>query len=72
MIEEQMQNTANHSLLQGGRMSNLLHKYGTVPVSTRAVPRIKPEAEGIAELSMGKRLCSLIHEYIKFHNYLAF
>ena len=44
-------------------MHTLLHKYGTMPLSARAVPRVKPEAEGNAALDMGKRMNNIVHRW---------
>ena len=47
---------------QGGRMSNLLHKYGKAPGSARSEPRVKPEGADMANLDKGGRMSRLMHE----------
>ena len=49
---------------QGGRMCNLLTKYGSSGASPR-VARVKPEAENTAEVHKGGRMDKLIHSYGK-------
>ncbi|XP_048747392.1 uncharacterized protein LOC125659693 [Ostrea edulis] len=47
---------------QGGRMSSIMHKYGSNPRDVPNAPRVKPEGEEMASLDKGGRMSRLMHE----------